>query len=60
MRSQGPGAWGSALTDEQLAAMTDEQRAQLDLLRKATERIDAQWNELSDTQNPITQPDTQQ
>lgn len=54
MRSQGPGAWGTPLTAEQLAALNDEQRAQLDMLKKAAERLDAQWEGMREAENPVT------
>jgi hypothetical protein len=57
MRSQGPGQWGSPLTAEQLAALNPEQRAQLDLLQKAAERLDAQWEGMVEADNPVTKPE---
>jgi hypothetical protein len=57
MRSQGPGQWGSPLTAEQLAALNSEQRAQLELLQKAAERLDAQWEGMVEADNPVTKPE---
>jgi len=57
MRAQGPGQWGVPLTAEQMAALTDEQRGQLELLQKAAERLDAQWEDMREADNPVTKPE---
>ncbi len=55
MRKQGPGQWGAPLTSDQLAALNDEQRAQLELLKKSAERLDEQWTGMVNADNPVTQ-----
>ena len=55
MRTQSPGQWGQPMTPELMESMTEEQRAQLELLQKSAERLDDQWSGMERDQNPVTQ-----
>jgi hypothetical protein len=57
MRSQGPGQWGQPMSPELLASMSEEQKNQLELLRKSAERLDEQWSGMERDENPVTQPE---
>ena len=43
------------MTPELMESMTEEQRAQLELLQKSAERLDDQWSGMERDQNPVTQ-----
>lgn len=60
MRNQGPGQWGASLSDEVVSAMSDEQKAQLEALRKAAESINAEWSGMEAEHNPVTIPEDKQ